>query len=127
MCIIDQNKKNIDTLKRINIIPCSEIEVQDLEQGNKTMLLEDYFFVEENNSYYIKIPSELYVSDIRRSDMFSLSIIEILKQALTLSLENDSSLIELLIAKDSKAKKTKIADLFGVDSWINSNELLYNT
>lgn len=126
MCIIDQNKRNIDTLKRIDIIPCSEIEVQDLEQENKTMLLEDYFFVEENNSYYIKIPSELPVSKIRLSDMFSLSIIEILKQALTLSLENDSSLIELLIAKESKAKKAKIADLFGVDSWINSNELLYN-
>lgn len=126
MCIIDQNKRNIDTLKRIDIIPCSEIEVQDLEQENKTMLLEDYFYVEENNSYYIKIPSELYVSDIRRSDIFSSSIIEILEQALTLSLENDSSLIELLIAKDLKAKKAKIADLFGVDSWINSNELLYN-
>ncbi len=126
MCIIDHNKRNTDVLKRIEIIPCIEIEVQDLERENKTMFLEDYFFVEENNSYYIKIPAELSVPQIRVSDMFSLSIIEILKQALTLSLENDSSLLELLISKDSKAKKTRIADSFGVDSWNISNELLYN-
>lgn len=126
MCIIDQNKRNTDVLKRIEIIPCTKIEVQDLEQENKTMFLEDYFFVEENNLYYIKIPAESSMDKIRISDMFSLSIIEILKQALTLSLENDTSLLELLIAKDSKSKKAKIADLFGVDSWNISNELLFN-
>lgn len=126
MCVIDQNKRNIDILKRIEIIPCTEIEVLDLEQDDKSMFLENYFFVEENNLYYIKIPTDFSMDKIRISDMFSLSIIEILKQALTLSLENDTNLLELLIAKDSKAKKAKIADLFGVDSWNISNELLFN-
>lgn len=126
MNIIDQNRKNVDILKRIEIIPCTEIEVYDLEQENKELFLEDYFFVEQDNSYYIKIPCEFQISKIRISEMFPLSIIEILKQALTLSFDNDTSLLELLITRDSEAKKRKITDLFGVDSWNISNELLYN-
>ena len=126
LCIIDTNKKNVDSLKRIEIIPCTEIEVLDLEQENKIISLEDYFFVEKENNFYIKIPRDISMSNIRQIDTFALSVIEIFKQALTLSLENESSLIELLISKDTKSKKIKIDDLYGIDKWNSVYELLYN-
>lgn len=126
LCIIDSNKSNISSLKRIEIIPCSEIEVLDSEQGNKKSLLEDYFFVENENAFYIKLPSDLSISKIRQSYIFSQSIIEIFKQALILTLENESPLIELLISKSSEAKRQKIEDLYGVDKWNYSYELLFD-
>lgn len=126
LCIIDSNKSNIGSLKRIEIIPCSEIEVLDLEQGNKKSLLEDYFFVENENTFYIKLPSDFSIPEIRQSYTFSQSIIEIFKQTLALSLENESSLIELLISKNSKEKMRKIEDLYGVDKWNYSYESLFD-
>lgn len=126
LCLIDSNKKNVDTLKRIEIIPCAEIEVTDLEQGNKRISLENYFFVEKDNSFYIKIPVDASIPDLQKSNTFAPSLIDIFKQALTLTLENESTSIELLISKDTQSKRQKIEDWYGVDEWNSSYELLYN-
>ena len=126
LCLIDQNKTNIDNLKRLKIIPCSQIIVDDIEQNVQDIELENYFYVENKNYYYIKIPLNALISDIRQSDLFALQIIEILKQALTLTLEEETSLLELIISKDLENKKRKIEDLYGVDKWNISYELLFN-
>lgn len=126
LCCIDSNKTNVDKIKRIEIVPCSEIEVKDSEQENKQMFLEDYFFIEDNNSYYLKLPSNYSIVEMRQSDLFSLSIIDMFKQSLTLSLEEEASFLELLISKDTINKRRKIEDVFGIDKWNTSYELLYN-
>ena len=126
LCLIEQNKTNIEKLKRLKIIPCSKIVVDDIEQQIQDIELDNYFYVENKNNYFIKLPFYALISDIRQSDLFALSIIEILKQALTLTLEEETSLLELLISKDLENKKRKIDDLYGVDKWNTSYELLFN-
>lgn len=124
LSIIESNKKNIDSLKRIEIVPCSYVEVSDIEQGNKKMILEDYFFVEKDNTYYLKTPIDYSLADLRQSDAFAQSIVDIFKQALTLELDSDR--VEVLVSKNSKNKQAKIQDLYGVDKWNASYEALYN-
>lgn len=121
---IESNKKNIDSLKRIEIVPCSYVEVSDIEQGNKKMILEDYFFVEKDNAYYLKIPTEYSLPELRQSDAFAQSIVDIFKQSLTLELDSDR--IEVLVSKNPQNKQAKIQDIYGVDKWNASYEALYN-
>ncbi|MDG6146367.1 hypothetical protein NF717_12050, partial [Lactococcus formosensis] len=42
---IDDNSKNVSSLKRIQIIPCSKISAKDVEQDGQSIVLEDYYFV----------------------------------------------------------------------------------
>lgn len=126
LCLIDSNKKNIDNLKRLKIIPCSLVIVDDQERKISDIELENYFYVEAKNSYFIKLPLNSTISEIRQSDLFASTLIEILKHALTLTLDDETSLLELLISKDLDNKKRKIEDLYGVDKWNTSYELLFN-
>lgn len=127
LCTIEENKTNIDALKRIKIIPSTEIEVSDSERENRVFFLENYFFIEDIDNkklFYIKIPFNQSISSLRQIDEFSVSIVDIFKQALTLEL--DENLIELLISKNGDAKRKKIEDLYGVDKWSSLCEKLYN-
>lgn len=125
LSIIDQNKNNVDKVKRLKIIPCSEIVAIDIEQENREIILEDYFFVENENTFYLKIPStDASISQIRIDDRFSSAILDIFKQTLTLDL--DQNLVALLVSKNSPSKKQKIEEDYGIDQWNNSYELLFN-
>ena len=124
MSIIESTKKNVDALKRLEIIPCSYIEVSDIEQENKKMILEDCFFVEKGNLYFLKVPEDFNITAMRQLDAFAQSMVDIFKQALTLELDSDR--VELLVSKDSRNKQEKIQDLYGVDKWNASYEMLYN-
>lgn|GEM_PF-2586781 len=127
LCTIEENKTNIDALKRIKIIPSTKIEVSDSERENRVFFLENYFFIEDIGNkklFYIKIPFNQSISSLRQIDEFSVSIVDIFKQALTLEL--DENLIELLISKNGDAKRKKIEDLYGVDKWSSLCEKLYN-
>ncbi len=122
---IDDNKTNVDKLKRMEIIPCSEIVAIDKEQNNRQVQLEDFFFVDDGRDFYIKLPSSKQnIEQLRLSDGFSNAIVDIFKQLLTLEL--DANLIELLVSKDATRKRKKISDEFGVDKWNESYELLFS-
>ncbi|SLK50312.1 Uncharacterised protein [Mycobacteroides abscessus subsp. abscessus] len=122
---IDDNKSNVDKLKRMQIIPCSEIFAIDKEQSNRQVQLEDFFFVDDGRDFYIKLPSSKHsIEQLRLSDGFSNAIVDIFKQLLTLEL--DANLIELLVSKDATRKREKISDEFGVDKWNESYELLFS-
>lgn len=124
LSVIEASKKNIDVLKRLEIVPCSYIEVSDIEQENKKMVLENYFFVEKDNVYYLKLPEDFSLASLRQSDAFAQSMVDVFKQSLTLELDSDR--IELLVSKDSRNKQEKIQDIYGVDKWNASYEALYN-
>lgn len=122
---IDDNKTNVEKIKRIHVVPCSEIVAIDKEQNNRPVQLEDFYFVDEGRDFYFKLPSSKQsVEQLRMSDGFSNAIVDIFKQLLTLEL--DSNLIELLVSKDVTRKREKISDEFGVDKWNESYELLFN-
>jgi hypothetical protein len=122
---IDDNKTNVDKIKRMQIIPCSEIVAIDKEQNNRQVQLEDFYFVDDGRDFYFKFPSSKQtIEQLRLSDGFSNAIVDIFKQLLTLEL--DANLIELLVSKDATRKREKISDEFGVDKWNESYELLFS-
>lgn len=122
---IDDNKTNVDKIKRMQILPCSEIVAIDREQNNGQIQLEDFYFVDDGRDFYLKLPSSKQsVEQLRLSDGFSNAIVDIFKQLLTLEL--DANLIELLVSKDATRKREKISDEFGVDKWNESYELLFS-
>ena len=121
---IDDNSKNVSSLKRIQIIPCSKITAKD-EQDGQSIVLEDYYFVESEETFYLKLPANhIEISQLRLIDTFSSAIVDIFKQVLNLSL--DLNLIELLISRDTEHKQRKITEEFGVDRWNESFELLFS-
>lgn len=121
---IDDNSKNVSSLKRIQIIPCSKITAKD-EQDGQSIVLEDYYFVESEETFYLKLPvNHIEISQLRLIDTFSSAIVDIFKQVLNLSL--DLNLIELLISRDTEHKQRKITEEFGVDRWNESFELLFS-
>ncbi|RBP01220.1 protein NO VEIN domain-containing protein [Rossellomorea aquimaris] len=121
---IDDNKTNVDKIKRMQIVPCSEIVAIDKEQNNRQVQLEDFYFVEDRRDFYFKLPSSKQsIEQLRLSDGFSNGIVDIFKQLLTLEL--DANLIELLVSKDATRKREKISDEYGVDKWNESYELLF--
>lgn len=121
---IDDNSKNVSSLKRIQIIPCNKITVKD-EQDGQSIVLEDYYFVESEGTFYLKLPANhIEISQLRLIDTFSSAIVDIFKQVLNLSL--DLNLIELLISRDTEHKQRKITEEFGVDRWNESFELLFS-
>jgi hypothetical protein len=122
---IDDNKTNVDKIKRLQILPCSEIVAIDKEQNNRQVQLEDFYFVDDGRDFYFKLPSSKQsIEQLRLSDGFSNAIVDIFKQLLTLEL--DANLIELLVSKDATRKREKISDEFGVDKWNESYELLFS-
>lgn len=122
---IDDNKTNVDKLKRMQIIPCTQVVAKDVEQDNQLVNLEDYYFVDDGRDYYLKVPmANTSIEQLRQSDGFSTAIVDIFKQLLTLEL--DSNLIELLVSKDKARKRDKITDEYGVDKWNDSVELLFS-
>lgn len=123
---IDENRTNVERIKRMQIIPCSEIIAIDKEQNNRKVHLEDFYFVEEGrDNFYLKLPSSIIsVEQLRLSDGFQNAIVDIFKQRLTLEL--DENLIELLVSKDKMRKQEKISNEFGIDKWNESYELLFS-
>ncbi len=122
---IDDNSKNVSSLKRIQIIPCSKISAKDVEQDGQSIVLEDYYFVESKGKFYLKLPANsIEINQLRLIDTFSSTIVDIFKQVLNLSL--DLNLIELLISRDTEHKQRKITEEFGVDKWNESFELLFS-
>ena len=122
---IDDNKTNVDKIKRMQIVPCSEIVAIDKEQNNRQVQLEDFYFVDDGRDFYFKLPrSKQSIEQLRLSDGFSNGVVDIFKQLLTLEL--DANLIELLVSKDATRKREKISDEFGVDKWNESYELLFS-
>ncbi|EAA0055574.1 DUF3883 domain-containing protein, partial [Listeria monocytogenes] len=122
---IDDNSKNVSSLKRIQIIPCSKISAKDVEQDGQSIVLEDYYFVESKGKFYLKLPANsIDLNQLRLIDTFSSTIVDIFKQVLNLSL--DLNLIELLISRDTEHKQRKITEEFGVDKWNESFELLFS-
>ncbi|HFP8327375.1 TPA: hypothetical protein ACG8H3_002901, partial [Enterococcus faecium] len=101
---IDDNSKNVSSLKRIQIIPCSKISAKDVEQDGQSIVLEDYYFVESKGKFYLKLPANsIEINQLRLIDTFSSTIVDIFKQVLNLSL--DLNLIELLISRDTEHKQ----------------------
>lgn len=122
---IDDNKTNVDKIKRMHFVPCSEIVAIDKEQNNRQVQLEDFYFVDDGRDFYFQLPSSKQsIEQLRLSDGFSNAIVDIFKQLLTLEL--DANLIELLVSKDATRKRDKISDEFGVDKWNESYELLFS-
>lgn len=122
---IDDNKTNVDKIKRMQIVPCREIVAIDKEQNNRQVQLEDFYFVDDGRDFYFKLPSSKQsIEQLRLSDRFSNAIVDVFKQQLTLEL--DANLIELLVSKDATRKREKISDEFGVDKWNESYELLFS-
>lgn len=122
---IDDNKTNVDRIKRMQIVPCSKIIAIDKEQNNRQVHLEDFYFVDDRRDFYVKLPSSKQsIEHLRLSDGFSNAIVDIFKQLLTLEL--DANLVELLVSKDATRKREKISDEFGVDKWNESYELLFS-
>lgn len=122
---IDDNKTNVDKIKRMQIIPCSDVVAIDKEQHNRQVQLEDFYFVDDGRDFYLKLPySKQSLEQLRLSDGFSNAIVDIFKQLLTL--EVDENLIELLVSKDANRKREKISDEYGVDKWNESYELLFS-
>ncbi|MGD6777703.1 sacsin N-terminal ATP-binding-like domain-containing protein [Sutcliffiella horikoshii] len=122
---IDDNKTNVDKIKRMQILPCSEIVAIDKEQNNRQVHLEDFYFVDDGRDFYLKLPSsEQSIEQLRLSDGFSNAIVDIFKQLLTIEL--DANLIELIVSKDATRKREKISDEFGVDKWNDSYQMLFS-
>ncbi|HFP8315757.1 TPA: hypothetical protein ACG8B3_002898, partial [Enterococcus faecium] len=85
---IDDNSKNVSSLKRIQIIPCSKISAKDVEQDGQSIVLEDYYFVESKGKFYLKLPANsIEINQLRLIDTFSSTIVDIFKQVLNLSLD----------------------------------------
>ena len=124
LCTIDSNKQNINSIRNLEIIPCAKIEVIDIEQNSEHILLSDFFFVNDNNKYYLKISKDSDIKSIRNDNDFADAIVEIFKQALNLDL--NSNLVELLVTKNKVSKIKKIEEQYNSDAWNNSNEELFN-
>jgi len=125
LSIIDHNKTNVEKIKRMQIVTCSEVIAIDREQNEQQVQIEDFYFVDDGRDFYLKLPRTIQtVEQLRLSDGFSNAIVDIFKQLLTL--EIDANLIELLVSKDSTRKREKVSEEFGVDKWNDSYELLFS-
>lgn len=125
LCTIEEcSKQNVASIKKLEIIPCSEIKAFDKAQNNELKTLTDFFFLNDVNKFYLKIPENSNVIDIRQSGEFSSAITEIFRQILNIELKSD--LIELLISKNHIDKKQKIDEKYNCDRWNDSYEKLFN-
>jgi len=120
---IDANPSNVSNLKNLSVVPCSKICVKDGDKDNEETTLEDFYFVESEKKYYLKLPANVGIDELRISNPFRSIIVDIFKQSLTLKLEED--LIELLISMERGLKREKIEEKFGFGKWAESEELLF--
>lgn len=123
--VTDDNDGNVFKTKKVLITPCIAIVCVDIADSNTTIEFEDYFYIEENGTYFIKIPSHISsMSELRKNTVFSSTIVEIFKQALTL--EIDENLLELLISRDKYGKQDKIKNIYGKDRWSEAYKILFD-
>jgi len=122
--VIDDNDGNVYKTKRVSIVPCIEIVCVDIDDSDTPIEFEDYFYIEEGGIYFIKIPSNITsMSKLRKDTVFTLTIVEIFKQALTL--EIDENLLELLVSRDKHGKQDKIKNNYGKDRWSEAYKILF--
>lgn len=120
---IDANPSNVSILKNLSVIPCSKVCVKDGDKDGEETTLEDFYFVENEKKYYLKLPVNVEIDELRASNPFRSIIVDIFKQSLTLKLEED--LVELLISMERGLKCEKIEEKFGFGKWAESEELLF--
>lgn len=113
---IDNNKDNIENMKRITIVPCSKLTVVD-EFENTFIIDDEYYHISKDNyTVYLKMPSDydpIKLGSLLR-DIFS-SI---------LNLNIDEKLVQLLLGMNKNRKQEYVSSAFGLQSWSNAEEEL---
>lgn len=111
-------------IKRLEIIPCSQIKTIDVENNNKIVMIEDYnYFKLSESKYLIKLPEDYDRLSMQQSLEFGDSIVEIFEDAVSPQINKDS--LGYLISVSSENKKIIIANKFGIDKWDYVKEILY--
>ena len=119
----DIRDNNIQTVKRLKVVPCSRILVKDVENGNKEFELDDYNYVKDNREYYIKLPANADIGQMRRTREYITAITEIVEEAMERQINQDKFLY--LLSYDAAGKKRIIDEDYGVDKWNSIHELLH--
>lgn len=121
---IDSNIQNVNNIKALNIIPCMEVFVKETGQNEQKITLENFDFIDDRKkNYYLKLPkTKTEIEYLRLDEEFSIAIIGIFKQLLTIEL--DENLVELLVVRNIAKRKEKISEKFGIDKWDESSELI---
>lgn len=124
LAILDEIKDaNSQIVKRLKIIPCESILVRDIENGNTEIELDDYNYIKNDGKYYIKVPVNAAIEQIRGSLDFRTSVWEIFEAAMERKL--DQNKFEYLLLNDSQGKKSIIDSEYGIDKWGAVYEILY--
>ena len=123
LAILDEIKDtNIQIVKRLRIIPCERILVRDIGNENAEIELDDFNYIKSNGKYYIKIPANAEMGQIRGELNFRTSVVEIFEASMERKL--DQNKFEYLLLSNSHGKKS-IIDSYGIDKWSSIHELLY--
>lgn len=73
---------NVQNVKRLKIIPCNRILVRDIENGNAEVELDDYNYIKDAGKYYIKLPANAAIEQIREALDFRTSVVEIFEASM---------------------------------------------
>lgn len=116
---------NIQLVKNIKIIPCEYILVKDVEKENEEFELDYYNYIKKEGKYYIKIPTDAGLEQIRSVLDFRTSVTEIFEDAIGRQIDSDK--FAYLLLNDEKGKKEIIKDQYGIDKWNAVYESLYQS
>lgn len=124
LSILDEIRDtNVQNVKRLKIIPCNRILVRDIENGNAEVELDDYNYIKDAGKYYIKLPANAAIEQIREALDFRTSVVEIFEASMERKL--DQKTLEYLLLNGSAGKKSIIDSDYGIDKWSSTYELLY--
>jgi hypothetical protein len=115
---IDNNTNNIDTIKRLKIIPVSSLTVIDI-YNNEIVIEDEYYHILSNhNVVYLKIPNKY--DQLKIAPMLT----DIFRHALVYNF--DEKQIQLMILFNRNQKIEYVNSEYGTDKWSLTEKLLFN-
>lgn len=115
---IDNNSNNIDSMKRLKIVPVSSLTIID-DYNNEIVIEDEYYHISDTNKVvYLKIPNNY--DKLKVAPMLT----DIFKNALVYGF--DEKQIQLLILLKRHQKIDSVNSEYGIDKWNFTEELLFN-
>lgn len=121
LAILEETTNYINKIKRLKVVPCTEIIALD-KANNSKLAINEYSFINNKGKVYISLPTNK-LEAMRKNHNYAMCLIEILKESISPQIPMD--LIELLINKNHKEKRIKIEEKYGIDKWNSCYESLF--
>ncbi len=120
---LDITENFIKKTRNLKIIPCTSIRVKDIEKDDFQFDLDDYNYIKTDGKYYIKLPADKEIEQIRGALYFRTSITEIFKDSISPQIEANK--FAYLLLNDQQGKKDIIKNEYGIDKWNTIYELMF--